>query len=116
MKYTKPDKVEHPGYYDPEGEAIHGFVTERIDPRTTFGEAVVKLVLKVTDRTYGNPEVLMTTRDHWSGYSEYTITNEWSEIVLTVPEWNFELAPPVCLNVFGSSISLHPGRIGLCSS
>lgn len=27
---------------------------------------------------------------HWSGYSEYTVTNQWSEIVLTVPQWNTE--------------------------
>ena len=90
MKYAKPDKVNYDGCYDPDGEAVHGFVTERVDPLTTFGHAVVQLVLEVTGRTYGNPEVLMTTRDHWSGYSECTITNEWSEIVLTVPEWNFE--------------------------
>ena len=90
MKYTKPGKVDYDGYYDDESGCVFGFVTEAVEGRSTFGHAVVALVLKETGRDYGTPSVLMTTREHWSGYSEYTITNTWSEIILTVPEWNWE--------------------------
>lgn len=90
MRYTEPASVDYDDYYSPEGEAVYGFVTEQVDTATTFGEAVLKLVLSSTDRTYGMPSILMTTRAHWSGYSEYTITNQWSEIALTVVDWNYE--------------------------
>jgi hypothetical protein len=89
MKYTKVGEVDY-GDYDPEGGCVSGFVTEEVNRRSTFGEAVVRLVLRETNRTYGHPNVLMTTRSHWSGYSEYTVTSTWSEIILTVPEWNWE--------------------------
>ena len=90
MKYTEPGEVEYLSQYDPDGNCVDGFVTERVERKGTFGEAVVRLVLKETGREYGNPDVLMTTRSHWSGYSEYTVTNTWSEIILTAPAWNWE--------------------------
>jgi hypothetical protein len=90
MKYTEVREVEYPSQYDPDNNAVDGFVTEAVNRASTFGEAVTQLVLKSTNRQYGNPNVLMTTRRHWSGYSEYTVTNQWSEIILTVPEWNWE--------------------------
>lgn len=89
MKYTKPADVDY-GDYDQDGGCVSGFVTVEVGKSGTFEDAVRRLVLKETDRTYGNPDVLMTTRAHWSGYSEYTITNTWSEIILTVPAWNWE--------------------------
>lgn len=91
MKYTEPKAVDYGSSYSPEGECVDGFVTEALDVTTTFGSAVMRLVLAATNRDYGYPKsVLMTTRSHWSGYSEFTVTNQWSEIILTVPEWNFE--------------------------
>jgi len=90
MRYTEVGEVDY-GDYDPDGNCVNGFVTAEVDRNTTFGEAVAQLILKETGRTYGNPKpILMTTRSHWSGYSEYTVTNQWSEIILTVPDWNFE--------------------------
>ena len=89
IKYREPADVDY-GDYSPEGEAINGFVTKPVSTDDTFGEAVRQLVLQATDRTYGLPSILMTTRSHWSGYSEYTVTNQWSEIILTVPDWNWE--------------------------
>lgn len=89
MKYTKVGEVDC-GDYDSEGNLVNGFTTEAVDANTTFGDAVRRLVLQITNRTFGSPEVLMTTRNHWSGYSEYTVTNTWSEIILTVVGWNWE--------------------------
>jgi hypothetical protein len=89
VKYTKVDEVDYPDY-DPEGNAVDGFVTKAVDRGDTFGEAVHRLVLRETGRQYGNTEILMTVRRHWSGYSEYTVTNTWSEIILTAPAWNWE--------------------------
>lgn len=89
MRYTKPAEVDY-GDYDEEGECVSGFVTKPVGKSGTFERAVHELVLRETDRTYGNPSILMTTREHWSGYSEYTVTSTWSEIILTVPEWNWE--------------------------
>lgn len=91
MKYTKPDSVDY-GDYSPEGECINGFETQPVPSGDTFGEAVRQLVLKETGWTHigAAHEVLMTTRAHWSGYSEYTVTNQWSEIILTVPARNWE--------------------------
>lgn len=88
MKYHEPAEVDC-DYYDPDGGRVNGWTTEPVRVGT-FAEAVVKLVLKETNRTYGHPEMLMTTRRHWSGYSDMTITNQWSEIILTVPAWNWE--------------------------
>lgn len=89
MRYTEPAEVDY-GDYDPAGGCVNGFVTQALGREDTFDRAVQRLVLKETDRTYGNPDVLMTVREHWSGYSEYTVTNQWSEIILTVPAWNWE--------------------------
>jgi hypothetical protein len=89
MRYTKVGEEDY-GDYSPEGECVNGFVTEEVKRGSTFGDAVAQLAIKATGRQYGNPNVLMTTRSHWSGYSEYTVTNTWSEIILTVPEWNWE--------------------------
>jgi hypothetical protein len=89
MEYTEPREVEY-GYEDEKGRAVFGFKTEPVDCGTTFGAAVNNLILRETGRTYGNPKILMTTREHWSGYSDMTITNQWSEIILTVPDWNTE--------------------------
>lgn len=89
MKYTKPQEVDY-GDYDPEGNSVNGFVTEALGPTGLFNEAVHKLVLKETNRTYGRTPVLMTVRAHWSGYSEFTVTNQWSEVILTAPDWNWE--------------------------
>lgn len=91
MKYTEPASVSCDDYFDDDGNAIFGFTTVEVAAGSTFGEAVRQLVLKSTDRAeWTMRQLLMTTRDHWSGYSEYTITNTWSEIILTVPAWNWE--------------------------
>lgn len=92
LKYTKVAEVDTDGYYDGEGQPISGFVTVAVNRTGTFDEAVRALVRKETGRSeyVAVPPVLMTTRDHWSGYSEYTITNTWSEIILTVVDWNWE--------------------------
>ena len=89
MRYTKAGEVDY-DYADPDGRRMFGAVTAEVKRGDVFGEAVKELVLKETGRDYGNPDVLMTTEAHWSGYSEYTITNTWSQIVLTVPAWNWE--------------------------
>lgn len=89
MRYTEPGEVDY-GDFDPEGNCVNGFTTVEVDQNTTFGEAVMKLLLVETNRTYGRTRVLMTTRRHWSGYSEFTVTNQWSEIILTAPDWNTE--------------------------
>lgn len=90
IKYREVGEVEYLSDYDPDGNCINGFTTEAVPSSGTFGEAIRALVLKETDRTFGFPDVLMTTRRHWSGYSEYTVTNQWSEIILTVVDWNWE--------------------------
>lgn len=88
IKYREPATVDY-GDYDPEGNCVNGFVTEAVAKEGTFGEAILVLV-RAESGNHGYPDVLMTTRAHWSGYSEYTITNQWSEIILTVPAWNWE--------------------------
>lgn len=91
MRYDKPQEVEYSGAYDPDGQCVNGFVTEVVDQGTTFGLAAANLVGKLAGKKYERiPPLLMTTRDHWSGYSEYTVTNLWSEIILTVPAWEWE--------------------------
>lgn len=91
MRYTTEAEVGY-DYFDPDGQPIKGFITKAVpkDGDPLFADAIRALVLKETNRTYGFPDVLMTTRAHWSGYSEYTITNQWSEIILTVVAWNWE--------------------------
>jgi hypothetical protein len=91
VKYAEVGEVDY-GYYDPDGDTVFGFVTEPVGRGTTFGEAVARLVLSENGRSEYDRvgTVLMTTRKHWSGYSEYTIMDEWSEIILTVPELEWE--------------------------
>lgn len=92
MKYTKVATVDTDDYYDEDGRQVTGFITVAVGMTSTFDEAVRNLVRRETGRgEYVRvPPVLMTTRAHWSGYSEYTITNTWSEIILTVVDWNWE--------------------------
>jgi len=80
------------GATDLDDELGNEAVTNIVARGETFGEAVALFVLVDTERpTWTNvPEILMTTEPHWSGYSEYTITSEWSEVYITVPAWNFE--------------------------
>lgn len=95
LKYTKVQEVDY-GDYDPDGDCINGFITQKVNPRSTFGEAVFNLIRVTITTTMAIPafnprgDVLLTTRHHWSGYSEYTVTNVWSEIILTVPASNWE--------------------------
>lgn len=89
LRYTKVDESDQDDS-TPDGRPISGFRTVQVNREDTFGLAVRNLLLRETGREYGYPEILMTTRDHWSGFSEFTITNQWSEIILTVVEWNLE--------------------------
>lgn len=72
------------------------YVTVAVDRNDgIFGEAVYALMGQrhSPESRYSYPRpgaVLMTTEKKWSGYSEFTITSMWSEIVLTAPEWNLE--------------------------
>lgn len=88
IRYSEPATVYY-GDFDPDGNCVNEFVTEEVNKDSTFGGAILKLV-RAEIGEIGYPDVLMTTRQHWSGHSEYTITNQWSEIILTVPACNWE--------------------------
>ena len=96
MRYKEPAEIDY-GDYGPDDDGssyrqIFGAVTKAVDLGDgAFGEALMALILKETDRTHLGPrQVLMTTEACWSGYSEYTITSTWSEVVLGVVDWNWE--------------------------
>src|SRR3954462_11392180 len=92
IKYSKVGKTEYIGYFDENGDQIREKSTELVEREGLFGWAVLVLVKTETGKNEGVriPDILMTTEEHWDGMSEFTITNEWSQIVLTVPEWNWE--------------------------
>lgn len=83
--YLKVETVDGDWSDDPSG-----YVTTAVTPDGVFGNAVYDLMCKATGRTeYQRPKsVLMTTEDRWSGYSEYAVTSTWTEVIITVPEWN----------------------------
>jgi len=108
MKYREPAVVDY-GDYSPEGESISGFVTESVAKDGTFGQAILQLV-RAESGNHGYPDVLMTTREHWSGYSEYTVTNQWSEIILTVPAWNWEKEWPSLGDFLRAVAEANPER------
>lgn len=90
LKYASPAEVDY-GDYSPTGECINGYVTRPVELDGVFGLALGNLIRKELGRSYiGGGQILMTTTDCWSGYSEYTITNQWSEITITMPAINFE--------------------------
>ena len=98
VRYTEVGVIDY-GDFDeshPDGwRAINSATTTEIDVVNggVFGEAVAALVRREADRdewvTIPKP-VLMTAEACWSGYSEYTITNQWTEVVIGVPAWNME--------------------------
>lgn len=90
LKYAEPADVDY-GDYSPSGECVNGYVTKPVEPNDAFGRALDALIRKETGRSYiGSGRILMTTTECWSGYSEYTITNQWSEITITMPSIAFE--------------------------
>lgn len=72
IRYREPANVDY-GDYDPEGNRVNGFATEPVAKDGTFGQAILNLV-RAESGNHGYPDVLMTTREHWSGYSTKEVT------------------------------------------
>lgn len=111
VKYCDVVNMQY-DYYDPDGNCLFGFATERVDNSGTFGEAVYRLAQQCTRRNTID-QLLMTTRQNWSGYSEYTITNTWSEIVLTAPRLGWEQEWPSLGAFLGALMEANPEAEGL---
>lgn len=93
MKYTQEQAVEY-DYYNDEGEEVIRLVTKRIG----FGDGPFELaVWQRLAKEFGaayewgvKGPVLLTYREMWSGYSEYTITDQWWEATVSVVNHDFE--------------------------
>lgn len=84
LEYTEPGENA-----DPEDYYLHRYVTTKVahsDP--------LHMPLWVWLRKRVGPTrldtILLTTEECWSGWSDQTISNEWTSIVVTVPDAHFE--------------------------
>lgn len=91
--YTQLGVVDDPklGKYNENG-AVDRYQTEIFDRSTLLGrefDGLLKVLLSRLGKSAHcvqiGDQILITTRSHWSGYSEYTITQTWDEIVITIP-------------------------------
>lgn len=74
-----------------EWTAMFGYATTDITNDSVLGEPAQALMafIRSGSNFWARPnKVLMTTERRWSGYSEYTITSTWTEVILTAPDWN----------------------------
>jgi hypothetical protein len=96
VKYTKPGEVEYDSFYEPGDDEnprrMFGYTTVEVTGTDIFAIALRAWIRKtVGTRAYrALPKILMTTEACWSGYSEYTVTSNWTEVVITVPTMRFE--------------------------
>jgi hypothetical protein len=106
MKYPEIGRKDYDMQYNEEGECIDGYETREINRKTD------PLFMPVYEFC-GWPKgpILMTLEHRWSGYSEYTVTNVWTGIVITAPdegkEWEFE-----DLGTFLRTIADHTPKSG----
>lgn len=66
---------------------VNSRITVEVNGSDVFSCAVRQLASP--DKAIRGP-IYMTTESCWSGYSEFTITSEWSEIVVTIPEQRWQ--------------------------
>lgn len=105
MRYTEPGTVES-------DDGLSDVTTAVVDLGTIFGQAVLTLVHKEIVKPDSFPVILITTEDHWSGYSEYTVTNTWQEIVLSIPAWDWEKEWPSLGDFLRALADANPEREG----
>jgi hypothetical protein len=90
MKYTEPADVEYPAHA-PDGTPCDGYTTVTLGLSGVFEDAVRALLATEGVTTHLVTDVvLVTTAACWSGSSEFTISNTWTEVTLTVPGAGYE--------------------------
>lgn len=109
MKYTEVGRTDNDFGSE---DGIHGWVTDKVVGGTPFGDAIRRLVANETENDWWTGDILITVREHWSGYSEYTITNEWSEVILTAPHIQWEQEWPSMGDFLRAVADANPSKEG----
>lgn len=86
ITYTKPGRSAGDGY---NVDGADTTVLRRDDPLYNTVWTWLFEKQHVDPRAVSNL-ILITSEGHWSGYSEFTKSDEWEGIVVTVPAADFE--------------------------